>query len=83
MSCVMSDALQNLVGQQNARYGIIKIFNALQEASANKHLLYVRLLTHIQAEQMWCNHTSLSLVYAFSAFVSICLVLNANIVASE
>ena len=54
----MSDALQNLVGQQNARYGIIKIFNALQEASANKHLLYVRLLTHIQAEQMWCNHTS-------------------------
>lgn len=37
-----SDALANLVGQQNARYGIIKIFNALQEASANKHLLYVR-----------------------------------------
>ncbi|CDQ94461.1 unnamed protein product [Oncorhynchus mykiss] len=35
------DALQNLVGQQNARYGIIKIFNALQEANANKHLLYV------------------------------------------
>ncbi|XP_026872922.2 sorting nexin-25 isoform X2 [Electrophorus electricus] len=37
------DALQNLVGQQNARYGIIKIFNALQEASANKHLLYIFL----------------------------------------
>ncbi|XP_024918961.1 sorting nexin-25 [Cynoglossus semilaevis] len=35
------DALTNLVGQQNARYGIIKIFNALQETSANKHLLYV------------------------------------------
>ncbi|XP_041845493.1 sorting nexin-25 [Melanotaenia boesemani] len=35
------DALANLVGQQNARFGIIKIFNALQEASANKHLLYV------------------------------------------
>ncbi|XP_072520148.1 sorting nexin-25 [Salminus brasiliensis] len=35
--------LQNLVGQQNARYGIIKIFNALQEASANKHLLYILL----------------------------------------
>uniref|UniRef100_A0A8C2XBG2 Sorting nexin 25 n=1 Tax=Cyclopterus lumpus TaxID=8103 RepID=A0A8C2XBG2_CYCLU len=35
------DALANLVGQQNARYGIIKIFNALQEASANKHLIYV------------------------------------------
>ncbi|XP_035525516.1 LOW QUALITY PROTEIN: sorting nexin-25 [Morone saxatilis] len=35
------DALANLVGQQNARYGIIKIFNALQEASANRHLLYV------------------------------------------
>ncbi|KAM9377596.1 sorting nexin-25 isoform 2-T2 [Pholidichthys leucotaenia] len=34
------DALANLVGQQNARYGIIKIFNALQEANANKHLLY-------------------------------------------
>lgn len=39
-----SDALANLVGQQNARYGIIKIFNALQEASANKHLLYVRII---------------------------------------
>ncbi|KAJ8383449.1 hypothetical protein AAFF_G00220450 [Aldrovandia affinis] len=37
------DALQSLVGQQNARYGIIKIFNALQESSANKHLLYVLL----------------------------------------
>ncbi|AWP12507.1 putative sorting nexin-25 [Scophthalmus maximus] len=35
------EALTNLVGQQNARYGIIKIFNALQEGSANKHLLYV------------------------------------------
>ncbi|KAJ8271760.1 hypothetical protein COCON_G00106190 [Conger conger] len=37
------DALQNLVGQQNARYGIIKIFNAFQESSANKHLLYILL----------------------------------------
>ncbi|XP_077135722.1 sorting nexin-25 isoform X4 [Ranitomeya variabilis] len=37
------DALQNLVGQQNARHGIIKIFNALQENRANKHLLYVLL----------------------------------------
>ncbi|XP_016341043.1 sorting nexin-25 [Sinocyclocheilus anshuiensis] len=37
------DALQNLVGQQNARYGIIRIFNALQEASANRHLLYILL----------------------------------------
>ncbi|XP_033830028.1 sorting nexin-25 [Periophthalmus magnuspinnatus] len=37
------DALTNLVGQQNARYGIIKIFNTLQEASANKHLLYVMM----------------------------------------
>uniref|UniRef100_H3BVJ7 Sorting nexin 25 n=1 Tax=Tetraodon nigroviridis TaxID=99883 RepID=H3BVJ7_TETNG len=35
------DAVINLVGQQNARNGIIKIFNALQETSANKHLLYV------------------------------------------
>ncbi|XP_043749438.1 sorting nexin-25 isoform X2 [Cervus elaphus] len=35
------DMLQSLVGQQNARYGIIKIFNALQETRANKHLLYV------------------------------------------
>ncbi|XP_061691424.1 sorting nexin-25 [Syngnathoides biaculeatus] len=35
------DALANLVGQQNARYGVIKVFNSLQEASANKHLLYV------------------------------------------
>ncbi|XP_069795722.1 sorting nexin-25 isoform X2 [Narcine bancroftii] len=34
------DALQNLVGQQNARHGITKVFSALQEASANKHLLY-------------------------------------------
>ncbi|MBN3301739.1 SNX25 protein, partial [Amia calva] len=38
------DALQSLVGQQNARYGIIKIFNALQESSANKHLLYVSVV---------------------------------------
>ncbi|XP_028932984.1 sorting nexin-25 [Ornithorhynchus anatinus] len=37
------DALQNLVGQQNARHGVIKIFNALQERQANKHLLYVLL----------------------------------------
>ncbi|XP_053735002.1 sorting nexin-25 [Synchiropus splendidus] len=37
------DALANLVGQQNARYGIVKIFNALQEARANKHLLYVMM----------------------------------------
>ncbi|KAK1175923.1 sorting nexin-25-like [Acipenser oxyrinchus oxyrinchus] len=37
------DTLQSLVGQQNARHGIIKIFNALQETSANKHLLYVLL----------------------------------------
>ncbi|KAK0152222.1 Sorting nexin-25 [Merluccius polli] len=35
------EALANLVGQQNARFGIIKIFNALQETNANKHLLYV------------------------------------------
>uniref|UniRef100_A0A2K5NJA5 Sorting nexin 25 n=1 Tax=Cercocebus atys TaxID=9531 RepID=A0A2K5NJA5_CERAT len=35
------DTLQSLVGQQNARHGIIKIFNVLQEARANKHLLYV------------------------------------------
>nr|XP_033799397.1 sorting nexin-25 isoform X3 [Geotrypetes seraphini] len=35
------DALQSLFGQQNARHGIIKIFNALQEKRANKHLLYV------------------------------------------
>lgn len=34
------DALQNLVGQQNARHGITKVFSALQETSANKHLLY-------------------------------------------
>ncbi|XP_074847943.1 sorting nexin-25 isoform X1 [Carettochelys insculpta] len=37
------DALQNLVGQQNARHGVIKVFNALQETRANKHLLYVLL----------------------------------------
>ncbi|XP_058380971.1 sorting nexin-25 isoform X1 [Diceros bicornis minor] len=35
------DTLQSLVGQQNARHGIIKIFNALQETRANKHLIYV------------------------------------------
>ncbi|XP_073910958.1 sorting nexin-25 isoform X5 [Castor canadensis] len=35
------DTLQSLVGQQNARHGIIKIFKALQETRANKHLLYV------------------------------------------
>nr|XP_021506428.1 sorting nexin-25 [Meriones unguiculatus] len=37
------DTLQSLVGQQNARHGIIKIFKALQETRANKHLLYVLL----------------------------------------
>lgn len=37
------DTLQSLVGQQNARHGVIKIFNALQETRANKHLLYVLL----------------------------------------
>ncbi|XP_019377462.1 PREDICTED: sorting nexin-25 isoform X2 [Gavialis gangeticus] len=37
------DALLNLVGQQNARHGVIKVFNALQETKANKHLLYVLL----------------------------------------
>ncbi|XP_048186785.1 sorting nexin-25 [Perognathus longimembris pacificus] len=37
------DTLQSLVGQQNARHGIIKIFKALQERRANKHLLYVLL----------------------------------------
>ncbi|XP_028737003.2 sorting nexin-25 [Peromyscus leucopus] len=35
------DTLQSLVGQQNARHGIIKIFKALQETRANKHLLYI------------------------------------------
>ncbi|XP_071412425.1 sorting nexin-25 isoform X1 [Pithys albifrons albifrons] len=37
------DTLQNLVGQQNARHGVVKVFNALQERKANKHLLYVLL----------------------------------------
>lgn len=44
----MLDALANLVGQQNARFGIVKIFDALQEASANKHLLYVRTTHALQ-----------------------------------
>ncbi|KAM5264753.1 sorting nexin-25 isoform 3-T3 [Ctenodactylus gundi] len=35
------DMLQSLLGQQNARHGIVKIFKALQETRANKHLLYV------------------------------------------
>ncbi|XP_054845769.1 sorting nexin-25 [Eublepharis macularius] len=37
------DTLQSLVGQQNARHGVIKVFDALQETKANKHLLYVLL----------------------------------------
>lgn len=37
----VADTLQNLVGQQNARHGVVKVFNALQERKANKHLLYV------------------------------------------
>lgn len=45
----LSDALINLVGQQNARNGIIKVFNALQETSANKHLLYVSV--HLPSPQ--------------------------------
>ncbi|OXB76769.1 UNVERIFIED_CONTAM: hypothetical protein H355_016250 [Colinus virginianus] len=39
----VTDTLQNLVGQQNARHGVVKVFNALQERKANKHLLYVLL----------------------------------------
>ncbi|KAG5285722.1 hypothetical protein AALO_G00006670 [Alosa alosa] len=35
------DALQNLVGQQNARFGVIRVFNALQEVNANRHLIYI------------------------------------------
>lgn len=37
----VADTLQSLVGQQNARHGVVKVFNALQERKANKHLLYV------------------------------------------
>ncbi|XP_063074669.1 sorting nexin-25-like isoform X2 [Engraulis encrasicolus] len=37
------DALQNLVGQQNARFGAVRVFSALQEVNANRHLIYVLL----------------------------------------
>lgn len=37
----VSDALSNLVGQQNARQGSIKVFEVLQESKANKHLFVV------------------------------------------
>lgn len=65
------DALQTLVGQQNARYGIIKIFNALQESSANKHLLYVS----VQSLQpnLYCSvlsHLHLPLSFLLNAFTS-------------
>lgn len=51
----MTDALANLVGQQNARHGVIKVFNVLQEASANKHLLYVRTLAFLLRYFVLCK----------------------------
>ncbi|XP_078677048.1 sorting nexin-25-like [Branchiostoma floridae x Branchiostoma belcheri] len=39
----MPDMLQSLVGQQNARRGVIKVFEGLQDKTINKHLLYVLL----------------------------------------
>lgn len=61
-----SDTLQSLVGQQNARHGIIKIFNALQETRANKHLLYVSNLKPTRGSIVnsilhFCSHTGVIL----------------------
>ncbi|CAH1265099.1 SNX25 [Branchiostoma lanceolatum] len=39
----MPDMLQSLVGQQNARRGVIKVFEGLQDKTINKHLFYVLL----------------------------------------
>ena len=38
-----ADALKNLVGEDNARHGTIKVFEALQDVRLNKHIFYVRV----------------------------------------
>lgn len=35
------DILKNFVGDHNARHGVIKLFEVLQEEKLNRHLLYV------------------------------------------
>ena len=41
------DALKNLVGEDNARRGTIKVFEVLQNKTLNKHLIYVSVWVHV------------------------------------
>jgi len=38
------EALNSLVGQENAKRGTLKVFQALQDKRLNKHLFYVSKL---------------------------------------
>ncbi|KAI0217802.1 Sorting nexin-25 [Lamellibrachia satsuma] len=59
------DALKNLVGEDNARHGTIKVFEALQDVRLNKHVFYAlleQLLVQIFPElnrQLHCPETNI------------------------
>ena len=44
------DALKNLVGEDNARRGTIKVFEVLQNKRLNKHLIYVSVCGVLSSE---------------------------------
>ena len=44
------DALKNLVGEDNARRGTIKVFEVLQNKTLNKHLIYVSVCGVLSSE---------------------------------
>lgn len=46
----ISELLNNLIGQQNAKKGMSKIFDALQNRVFNKQLLYVSTLYLLSCE---------------------------------
>ena len=46
----VSELLNNLIGQQNAKKGMSKIFDALQNRTFNKQLLYVSTLFLLNCE---------------------------------
>ena len=52
MVCV-ADALKNLVGEDNARRGTIKVFEVLQNKTLNKHLIYVSVCGVLSSELPW------------------------------
>ena len=44
---ILSEAVKNLVGDQNAKRGAIKAFEALQDVRLNKQILYVSNLVFL------------------------------------